>query len=165
MSTDFYLPNLREEISQGDIISNIPISRVRFPDAVPVIREILGILLTSDCEFDKPNSKYALIAEIRPLSEVSPNSHGNIKNFKTLNAFYIPSIGSISESYVDFRRTYQVDKEFVLDRAAKSLRVKSITEEGRLALQRQIAIFYGYDRKMDQQTASSAGTTVEKHPA
>lgn len=149
MLTEIYLIEQRKQISQGDIFSNIPVARVKFPEGIPILKEIQGMLVTHDCEFDKPNSIYVLISECRPLSELKPESQGNIKNLKTLNTFYLPQTEGIIESYIDFRRTYQVDKSFLFERvSSKSLRLKSLTDEARTALQRQLAIFFGHDRSV-----------------
>lgn len=146
MPIEFYLPVHRPQISQGDIFANIPVARVKFPEAIPILKEIDGLLLTHDCEFDKPLSSYVMITEIRTLDELNPTSRGNVRNLKTLNTFYLPSTDTVPESYLDFRRTYQVDKAFLFDRLSKSLRLRSLTDEARTALQRQIAIFFGHER-------------------
>lgn len=143
-----YLPALRPQISQGDIFDNLPVARVKYPETVPVLKEIRGMLVTHDCEFDKKNSIYVLVTEVRLLKEVDTSSRGNIKNFKTLNTFFLVATDNIDESYLDFRRTFQIEKGFLLDRSAKSLRVKSLTDEARAALQRQLAIFFGHERRL-----------------
>jgi hypothetical protein len=161
MLTDFYLIDPRPQISQGDIFGSIPVARVKFPEGVPVLKEIQGMLITHDCEFDKPNTVYVLVSEVCPLSELKPESRGNIKNFKTLNTFYLPQTEGISESYIDFRRTYQVDKSCLIDRLSKSLRLKSVTDEARMALQRQLAIFFGHDRNMGKAPAVLADSGAQ----
>jgi hypothetical protein len=153
MPTEFYLPTQRTQVSQGDIFSNIPVAKVKFPEAIPVLKEIEGLLLTHDCEFDKPSSLYVMLTEIRPLNELNTTSQGNVKNYKTLNTFYLPPTDTMPESYIDFRRTYQVDKAFLFDRLAKSLRLKSVTDGTRTALQRQIAIFFGHERGRSEKVA------------
>ena len=158
MLTDLYLAEQRHQISQGDIFGNIPVVRVKFPEGVPILKEIRAMLITHDCEFDKPHAAYVLISEVRPLSELKPESIGNIKNFKTLNTFYLPQTDGVTESYIDFRRTYQVDKSCLYDRLSKSLRFKSLTDEARMALQRQLAIFFGYDRARKMPMIADSGS-------
>lgn len=143
-----YLPALRLQISQGDIFNNLPVARVKYPEVVPILKEIKGMLITHDCEFDKKSSTYVLVTEVRPLKEVDSSSRGNIKNFKTLNTFFLAAADNIDESYLDFRRIYQIEKSFLFDRSAQSLRVRSLTDEARAALQRQLAIFFGHERRL-----------------
>jgi hypothetical protein len=84
-----YLPALRPQISQGDIFDNLPVARVKYPETVPVLKEIRGMLITHDCEFDKKSSIYVMLTEVRLLKEIESSSRGNIKNFKTLNTFFL----------------------------------------------------------------------------
>ena len=151
-----FADELREQISQGDIFDKIPVALVKFPEAIPIVKEIKAMLVTHDCEFDKDSCIYVMVTEIRPLREVNRNSQGNIRDFKTLNTFYIQACDVLEESYLDFRRTYQVQKDFLFDRKDKGFRIVSLGDETRLALQRQLSIFFGYKREVASVDLSAA---------
>jgi hypothetical protein len=157
-----YLPNLRSEISQGDVFGHIPIVKLTFPDTTPIVRRAKAILLSDDCEFDKASSLYCIMAEMRPISEVSQNNQGTIINYKTLNTFFLEGCDAFEESYIDFRRMYQVEKKFLTEKDSKCSRYKSFTDQARLALQRQIAIFFGYQRRMATQTPPQTPPSVSE---
>ncbi len=83
---------------------------------------------------------------MRPLSEIHANSQGNVRHYRTRNTFYLEALGdTLPESYVDFRRMDRIQK-VLIEQAPPESRAASLTEEARLALQRQIAIFFGYGR-------------------
>ena len=139
---------MRSEISQGDIFDKLPVARVKYPESLPILKEIRGMLITRDCEFDKKGSIYVMVTEVRLLKEVNNDSKRNIRDRKTVNTFFIPAEEGFEEAYLDFRRTYQLEKAFLFDRKDKGFRLKSLDNEARLALQRQLAIFFGYKRTL-----------------
>jgi len=156
-----YDTDLRSEVSQGDIFQSIRVVRIKYPEMIPVVKDIQGILLTDDCEYDKKRSVYVLVCEVRLLAEVSPGSAGNIKNYKTLNTFYLEGNEKFKDSYLDLSLTYQVEKQFLIDLANKGLRIKSLSDTTRSALQRQISIYFGYKRNPEAVTETTSGESVE----
>src|SRR5689334_8373356 len=108
-----YQRQLRDELSQGDIIAEIPINYTGLNEDGTLALDNEGkprfiieyrpaIVLSRDCEIDK--SSWILVAEVRPLSEVNQHSQGNVRNYKTRNTFYLPKLpGVFEESYVEFR--------------------------------------------------------------
>lgn len=65
-----------------------------------------GIVLTHDCEIDKPSLKYVWVALVRPLRMVPIDNQQIIRDNSDFSAFYLPAIGdAMEESFVDFRRT------------------------------------------------------------
>lgn len=106
-----------------------------------------AILLTHDCEYDKSANSSVLLAEIRDLSEVVLGSQGHIRQYRTRNTFYLEAIEDhLPESYVDFRRITRLPKTVIASLANNSNRIASLSDDSRLALQQQIAAFFGYGR-------------------
>ncbi len=69
-----YLPYLREEVSQGDIFGGLAYRYVYQEPLAPEpqirSRIIRAMLLTYDCEYDKPEAAYVYMGEVRPLERV-----------------------------------------------------------------------------------------------
>lgn len=141
-----YLEELSSEVSQGDIFEGLPLAPAAGGQGTVEVRRVRAILLTQDCEYDKPSTAAVLIAEVLPLSAVASGSQGNVRRNRVASAFYLPSHTHLPESYVDLRTIGRVSKSFVAVEAQTENRLLSLTEEARLALQRQIAGFFGYDR-------------------
>ncbi len=141
-----YLEKLSAEISQGDIFESLPLVLVEDGQEQSKIRRVPAILLTRDCEYDKPSTASVLVAEILLLSNVALGSQGNVHRNRVASAFYLPAHADFPESYVDFRTLSRIAKSIIADEAQCVNRLVSLTEEARLALQRQIAGFFGYDR-------------------
>ncbi len=141
-----YLEEVSSEVSQGDIFQSLPLASAEEGQEQARIRPVQAILLTQDCEYDKPSTLSVLIAEILPLSRVAPGSQGNVRKNRVASAFHLPPHALLPESYVDIRVIGRVAKNLVAAEAQRGNRLLSLTEEARLALQKQIAGFFGYDR-------------------
>ena len=139
-----YLDKASAEVSQGDIFESLPLTSVEGGQAH--MRQVRAMLLTQDCEYDKPSNASVLIAEILPLSSVTSGSQGNVRRNRVASAFYLPPHADLPESYVDIRAIGRVEKSLIVAEAQRGTRLLSLTEEARLALQRQSAGFFGYDR-------------------
>ena len=87
-----YLHTLRSEISQGDVFENLSllsIAEIATSTELSVqLRVGRAILLTHDCEYDKPANVSVAIAEVRDLSELSLGNQGHIRQYRTRNTFY-----------------------------------------------------------------------------
>lgn len=143
-----YLDQLHPKVSQGDIFDSLPLSHVNWGmPPQPVLRSVRAILLTYDCEYDKPNCAFVLVAEVKPLSLIPENGRGNVRKNRVARSFYLPPQGELEESYVDFRHIGILDKRIVEDSSAAGNRLFSLTEESVLALQEQLYGFLGYERK------------------
>ena len=117
----------------------------------PDIRRAPAIVLSRDCDYDKSN--WVIVAEIRPLSEVAPQSQGNVRRYRVLNTFYLAEMtGAMPESYVDFRRIDRVHNSIIRTLVDQDRRIASLTDAWREALQDQIALFFGYTVSDDQDT-------------
>ena len=144
-----FLPTLREEISQGDVFDGLVYRYVydepSAPEPVLRSRVIRAMLITADCEFDKPGSAYVYLGEVRPLSEISPGTRGNVRSRRVFYTFPLDLNDALpEESYVDFRRILRFDKGRV--GLADPTRLLSLTDVARMALQEQIALFFGLAR-------------------
>ena len=145
------MPEPRPDISQGDLFDNAPLVSVTQDAAAPgltaALREGRAILLTHDCEYDKPSNPWVAVAEVRPLSEIAAGSQGHVREYRTRNTFYLQALAAaLPESYVDFRRLTRLPKSALTSAPGSVRHLASLSEEARTALQRQIAIFFGYGR-------------------
>lgn len=142
-----YLPTLRGEVSQGDIFDSLPTVYVQRVGLQPKLGYARSILLTHDCEYDKPRTETVLIAEVWPLAEVNKGSQGYIRQNRVLGAFYLEAYRNVlAESYVDLRNVSRIEKTITETSNQAGSRLLSLTDEVRMALQRQIALFFGVDR-------------------
>jgi hypothetical protein len=139
-----YLDNVSAEVSQGDIFESLPLASAEGGQAVLRLARVM--LLTQDCEYDKPSTVSVLVAEILPLSGVASGSQGNVRKNRVASAFYLSPHGAFPESYVDIRAIGRLEKSLIAAEAERGNRLLSLTEEARLALQQQIAGFFGYGR-------------------
>lgn len=160
----FYLTELRSQISQGDIFKNVPVAYLRQDsqdsEIAPQLRFLTGIMLTHDCEYDKTNAEAVIFAEIKSLSDVPVNLQGNVRHNKPLHTFYIPATGDLPESYIDLRHLYRVNKKFLTERN-NAVRFRSVEEDIRLALQRVVTTYFGYERdfSVSETTSNIAGAS------
>lgn len=141
-----YLEKPSAEVSQGDIFRSLPLTSVQEGEGQAQVQHGPAILLTQDCEYDKPSTVSVLVAEVRLLSGIPAGSQGNVRRNRVASAFYLPPQADLPESYVDFRTIGRVAKRLAAEQASANGRLASLTEEARLALQRQLAGFFGYDR-------------------
>ena len=164
VSPPFYLSQLRQKISQGDIFFQIFVADLEYPATIPTMRYINAVMLTHDCEFDKPKAMTALFAEIRPMHDVPIDSQGHVRNNTPLHTFYLPASDGLEESYVNLRRIYQVDKKFLTQQG--TTRFRSVEEDVRLALERVISTYFGVERDLagglqEDTTGTSAAQSTE----
>lgn len=142
-----YLAALRGEVSQGDIFDDLPSVYIQQAGLRSKVQNTRAILLTHDCEYDKPRTETVVVAEVWPLSDVNNSSQGYIRQNRVLSTFYLEAYGdAFPESYVDLRNVSRVEKRLVAERAQIGKRLLCLTDDARLALQRQIALFFGLDR-------------------
>ena len=151
-----YLRKLRPELSQGDIFTDVPISYLhlgsdgqpaRNADGVPLepdIRLCRAMVLSRDCGIE--NARWVMVAEIRPMSEIDRNHQNTIRQYMSLNVFYLPKLtGAFEESFVDLRRMDRGHKELFQSEHSSIRKVASIDDKWRRALQFQLALYFGYE--------------------
>lgn len=98
-----YTSELRPEISQGDVFREVDFALLN-GNGEPVKVKATVLLLSHDCDFDKPNNPYCLVAMITPLASVPADHQDNIQNYRVISTFYLPeSPNTLVESYVDLR--------------------------------------------------------------
>ncbi len=147
-----YLQELRGEVSQGDVFGSLLISYVRQEVNRPVTMEVSAtidipaMLITYDCEYDKPSTKLVLVAGVFPLAEVPLNRQGNVRKNKIFSTFYLEKTASQEEAFVDFRYIGSLEKTIVAQEAENGSRIISLSDEAQLALQEQLSAFFGYGR-------------------
>lgn len=147
-----YLPSLREEVSQGDIFNDLVYRYIyqepSDPDPQIESRVIQAMLLTYDCEYDKPDAAYIYMGEVRPMNEISASTRGHVRSHRVLYTFPLLVHRNLpDESYIDFRRILRFDKNTIAQSSLTSQRVVSVTDTAREALRQQMALFFGFNRE------------------
>jgi hypothetical protein len=137
-----FLDTLRSEVSQGDIFRNC-----RVADIVPganvdrinvTLRTTDCMLLSNDCDYD--NKKFVLVGEIAPITRIRLEHRDALRNGQARRLFYLPELpGQLPEGFVQFTDMHRIDKGLL---TASGGRIVSLSDDGRLALQRRIAIFF-----------------------
>ncbi len=151
----------RPEISQGDIVELLPHVSLDKPllalhkegetetvfratgepytsfndkDGQAVIakcKRSRGVLISHDCEVDKPQVKKWLVCPVVPMDRLQPKNHDLVKRNRIFSMLYLPKFDKITvDSFVDFNQITTLDSEFI--KAGK--RIISLSDIGRRAL-------------------------------
>jgi hypothetical protein len=151
----------RTEISQGDILEILPHISLGYPllalhkeqetetvfratgepytnfndrDGQTVIangRRSMAILISHDCEIDKPQVKKWLVCPVVPMERLKPKNHDLLRRNRIFSMLFLPKLEKIlGDSFVDFNHFTTLDSEFV--KSAK--RIISLSDLGRRAL-------------------------------
>jgi hypothetical protein len=152
----------RAELSQGDILEKLPsahlvpplqalfarangamaIESENHPDfndklGQPVVascKRAKALLLSYDCEIDKPAVKNWIVVPIVPLSLIPGASHRDARKNKIFSLLYLPSYRNIlEESVLVLNHATTLDREFVRN----TKRILSLSDVGRRALYAQ----------------------------
>ena len=135
-----YLDELRGEVSQGDVFDSLPLACARHPaSGLPAVEEARALLLTYDCEYDKPSTRSVMVAAVFPLAAVPVERRGNVRNNRVFSTFYLLPHADFDEAFVDFRHIGQIEKTIVAERAGDGKRLASLSAEAQLALQEQLS--------------------------
>ncbi len=86
-----YLKELRGEVSQGDVFDSLPFAYVTRDVGSPLVDHARAILLTYDCEYDKPSTRFVTAAIVFRLSEVPTDRRGNVRKNRVFSTFYLAS--------------------------------------------------------------------------
>lgn len=139
MAEDFYqAPS--EEFSQGDIFEVLPHALITGPlehvegNTDPVVSECKrdrAILLTHDCDIDKPLLRSWLICPVHRLDTVPKGMQGDIKKNRAFAFLHLAQHrDTLPASFVDFRHVTALSPDVV--RSAK--RLASLSDTGKKAL-------------------------------
>jgi hypothetical protein len=160
LAEDLYeLP--RPELSQGDILEWLPNSHLTPPllgllphsegmmacvsadhpefksKGQPIIascRRAKALLLTYDCEIDKPAVKNWIVAPVVPLAEIPGSAQTDVKKNKVFSFLYLPKYRDIlDESVLVLNHLTTLDKTFI----QSGERIASLSDIGRRALYAQ----------------------------
>lgn len=125
---------------QGDIYSGIPFY-VNTAHGERVGRaDNPAMLISHECDVDKSNNAHALLAVVRPASDLNPGSVPNMRSGKMYNAFYLPDPPGLpaGDWYMDCRFITVVEIA-LLDPAR---RIASLDDAHREALQGKLKQFW-----------------------
>jgi hypothetical protein len=151
--------NPREKVSQGDIFELLPHARLdppllalekqsdmiltasgepfaKFNDkggqaVLATCRRRRGLLLSHDCEIDKPSVTKWQICPVIPLHTLSTTLQKSVRGNRVFSMLHLPKHWDVlPESYADFNAVSVVDKELILG----VKRLTSLSDIGRQAL-------------------------------
>lgn len=151
----------RPEISQGDILQLLPHVSLDKPllslhkegetetvfratgepytnfndkDGQTVIakcKRTKAILISHDCEIEKPQVKNWLVCPVVPMDKLQPKNHDLLKRNRIFSMLYLPRFNRLLiDSFVDFNHVTTLDSEFI----KSSNRIISLSDIGRRAL-------------------------------
>jgi hypothetical protein len=143
------LPGKREGYEVASPFS-LTTSQPKGPILVPASCDCTrALLLTFDCEIDKPSTKVLTFALIRPLDPTMPEAdQTKIRGNRKFAFFFLPAAeGTAPAGYVDFRRLGTVGIEVVKAAA----RIARLSEASRKAMLFQ---FFRYLTRIDLYKAS-----------
>lgn len=160
MSEDLYEPP-RAELSQGDIFELLPGAHISYPmtalfagpsaglyqaelhpyrdqfddkNGTPVMascKRTRAMLLTYDCEIDKPQIKNWTAAPVVPISFIPGPSHADIRKNKVFSLLHLPKHrDKLDESVLVLNHLTTLGKDFF----GRASRVVSLSDLGRKAL-------------------------------
>jgi hypothetical protein len=155
LAEDFYEPP-RKELSQGDVLEFLPNVQLDYPlqlleiqtdnsfrscdfsagdetktRALARCRIAMAILLTHDCEIDKPHVKNWVVNPVVPISEIPGTAHSDLRKNKILNLVHLsPYRDVLPESVIVLGYTTTLAREFI----DPSRRIVSLSDTGRHAL-------------------------------
>jgi len=159
LSEDFYEPP-SSTLSQGDILEVLPHAHLKYParlleareegllapleveghgsagraTGIASLRFERAILLSHDCEIDKPRIENWIVSPIVPMSEIPGPSHADARKNKIFHFVHLPAHREIlEESVIVLNQVTTLEKIFV----TSALRVLSLSDIGRRALYAQ----------------------------
>jgi hypothetical protein len=119
-------------LSQGDILSDVPVIELVGDIVSP--RLATFVVLTHDCEIDKPSAESVICAPARSMAETPGGLAGDIRSGRVLRAMHLPATGALTESFIDFALIQRVSKLVLEDAIADGRRVAAMSDDGRKAL-------------------------------
>jgi len=170
MAQEWWRPELHPKLSQGDIISLVPLGSVTNPvkylqsaalrgGAVSGWAETLNwkpdhdgmghilyrgrvscaIVLSHDCEIDKPNKgTRVIVSPVIPLSDLREQERQRIVDQTPWRFLVLPGMPSLGDNYTDLRCTTFLPAAV----AFEAKRIASMEEDARLRLQQQLIAFF-----------------------
>jgi len=136
----FYLPEVRPSLSQGDLIEELDIQEILGGEPNSSTHTV--IVLSHDCEIDKPNNSIVLVARTREIGEIDSANQGNVRSGRVVNTMHLPAVDSMPESFVDFRFIHRVLKAELERGISENRRVASISDDAQAALQAFLHRFF-----------------------
>lgn len=103
-------------LSQGDIINQIPVCFINKKGSV--IKGVDTVALISNvCDMQPTRRDYISVSPIIPLddvaAEISSNILTDIRNYKIIRFFYLPSNGTFPESCIDLSRVVSISSFYI----------------------------------------------------
>jgi hypothetical protein len=128
-----------ERLCQGDIIEGIEVVEAF---ATPPSALWTVVVLTNDCDIDKPNHSVIQVARVVLLSVVDRGRAGDIRKGRVPAAMMLEAHDALEESFVDFRHIHRVERSRLLEALSKGLRRAAMSEDGRTALLYRLWLYF-----------------------
>lgn len=97
------LQELRGEVSQGDILDDLPIVYATPGGGRFASTAMRRLRVTYDCEYDKPSTKLVMAAGLFSLAGVPADRRGNVRKNKVFSTFSLEANAAFDEAFADFR--------------------------------------------------------------
>lgn len=170
INSAWWTPELRPELSRGDILDRVyfsslilPIEYLQFAQisggkdawtksANPVVHKRSGkahalselhlfsaIVLSHDCEIDKPNkNSRVLLAPIASIDRLTESGRANVLQQKLHRKMPLPDVPALGTCFVEFRSV----ASFPTVDIKEMRRIASMTDSARERLEASIAVFF-----------------------
>jgi len=164
---DWWSPTLQTSLSQGDVISELPVSIGKSPlthlksrtakfgvrvwnetdtptqengayHVLAIWSSRYSLVISHSCELDKPNNKRVHLAPVGLISDLEPKIADNIRSQQTKGQLILPSVPRLGDCYADLRVIAPVQRELI-DSAP---RLASMTEAALDRLYSQIVAYF-----------------------
>ena len=174
--TDWWALSLKARLSQGDLVSLVPVSAPAVPersltrsstqkggqntwvessawqadaDGLSHLlargRKLHALVLSHDCELDKPGAKRVLVAPVLPITNVAEQDREPILQQRRVAFIPLTDVPEFGVSYVDLRCICFLDRKIV----DSATRQRSMSKVGVARIWAQLTAFFSY-RELEQ---------------
>jgi hypothetical protein len=128
-----------DRLCQGDIIDGVELVEAF---ATPPSALWTVVVLTNDCDIDKPNHSVVQVARVVLLSAVDRGRAGDIRKGRVPAAMMLEAHAGLEESFVDFRHIHRVERSQLMEALSKGQRRAAMSEDGRTALLYRLWLYF-----------------------
>lgn len=166
-ASDWWLPELPNQLDQGDIFRDIAFIESVVPQVAlkatsmkagaqgwmkdkvdPVEHQKAhwlatghlshGLLLNHGCDIDKPNNRRCIFVPVFLLTRLPAEQHEGVVTQQSIPMLYLPDVPGFGDMVADFRIVMNVARAQVIPEA----RVASMTEDARFRMLAQLVKFF-----------------------
>lgn len=116
------------------LASQVPPSILNGDPVIASCKRRLAIVVTFDCEIDKPMNERWIVCPVVPLSDLPSQSHGNVKRNRVAKLFFLQRHKElIPDSVVVLDQLSTINRFFIKE----AVRIATLSDDGRLGLYTQ----------------------------